>query len=209
MTSRCTFIVMIVTAYASAGVIPVPEENASSDLLEDAVPVHQHKTLAALIAELKALEIWRQNELNKALEDPELVREPDAVKYLQSLVEYDKRWFVYAVRILDCIETLDHPDGKTAEEIQQATDTVLVFRLNQDAIQTGISVIKATADVARDQVPDELLETHQMEVVTLAFQVSYMKLFEAFKALEAQTSQTKSIYSRNYVGSQLFRVLVV
>nr|XP_018896004.1 PREDICTED: uncharacterized protein LOC109029807 [Bemisia tabaci] len=209
MTSTCAFIVMIVTAYASAGVIPVPKENASSDLLKDIVPVHQHKTLATLIAELKGLEIWRQNEVKKAFKDPELVRDPNLVRYLLSLVELDKRWFVYSVRILDSLEMLDHPDDKTSEEIQQATDAVLYFNRHQDAIKMNIHQIKATVVEAETQVPDELLKTHQMEVVTTAFHLTYVKLLEAFNEYEAQSSQTKSTYSRNYVGTQLFRVLAV
>nr|XP_018905221.1 PREDICTED: uncharacterized protein LOC109035868 [Bemisia tabaci] len=204
-------IVLVTTfvACAFAGVIPVSKDIATNNLLKDIIPIHQHKTLATLVAELKGLEIYRHNELKKAMEDQKLSRNQYMAKYLKTLMEYDKRWFVYAVRVLDCLDIIDHPDGKSADEIKNATDTIFDFKRRQDAIEMGIAEIKALVEEEKDEVSDELLETHQMEVVTTAFQLTNLKLLQAFMRVDAQKSQSQSNspYSRNYIGSKFLRAL--
>lgn len=101
----------------------MPGQNGASDLFEDVVPAQKPKPVAAVINELKVLEKWRQNELKKAQEDPLLTANPKMARYLAALVEYDTRMFVFAVRFLDSLCTLDHPDDKSPDEMEQVRIT--------------------------------------------------------------------------------------
>nr|XP_018896135.1 PREDICTED: uncharacterized protein LOC109029886 [Bemisia tabaci] len=206
-TATAAFILTSILVCTSAGVIPVPGQNGASDLFEDVVPAQKLKPVGAVINELKALEKWRQNELKKAQEDPLLTANPKMARYLAALVEYDTRMFVFAVRLLDSLCTLDHPDDKSPDEMEQATNMVLDFKHNQEAYHISITDIKYRVDDLKEEVPDKLLETPQMETVTAAFQLTYLKIFEAFKMLELEAQSSQSPYSRDYVGSELLRVL--